>query len=69
MKINLNVRCTYSVECEFDNVPDEVAGSLINLEDVREGTEVYDWLSDNIRECDAMDWEFDVLNAEEIKEE
>ena len=65
MNISLNVKCTYCVECEFDDVPEEIAKQLLELDEVKEGTDVYDWLSDHIKEGDAYEWEYDVWNAEE----
>ena len=67
MKIRLNVKCTYYVECEFDDVPEKIANQLLEMDEVKEGTDVYDWLSDNIIEFDACDWEYDVLNAEKLE--
>lgn len=64
MKIMLDVKCTYSVSCEFDDVPEKIANQLLELDEVKEGTDVYDWLSDHIKEGDAYEWEFDVWNAE-----
>ena len=63
MNIRLNVKCTYSVDCEFDDVPEKI----LEMDEVKEGTDVYDWLSDNIREGDACDWEFDIMNAEKME--
>ena len=67
MNISLSVECTFSVDCEFDDVPEKIANQLLEMDDVKEGTEVYDWLSDHIRESDACDWEFDIMNAEKME--
>lgn len=69
MKIELQVNCSYTVDSEFDNVPDEIAKKLIDMDEVIEGSEVYDWLSDHIRERDATDWSFDIINANGLKED
>ena len=66
MNISLNVKCTYEVDCEFEDVPEEIAKKLIDMDEVKEGSDVFDWLSDHIKESDATDWEFDVWNAVEI---
>lgn len=69
MNIELNVKCSYTVDCEFDNVPDEIAQKLIDMDEVIEDSEVYDWFSDHIKESDATDWDFDVINANELRED
>lgn len=69
MNIKLCVKCSYTVDCEFDNVPDEIAQKLIDMDEVIEDSEVYDWLSDHIKESDATDWDFDVINANELRED
>lgn len=66
MNISLNVTCTYEVDCEFEDVPEEIAKKLLDMDEVKEGSDVFDWLSDHIKESDATDWEFDVWNAVEI---
>ena len=65
MNIELFAQCSYTVNGEFDNVPDEIAKKLIDMDEVTENSEVYDWLSDHIKESDAADWSFDIFNANE----
>lgn len=67
ISIRLNVKCTYYVEYDFDDVPENIANQLLEMDDIEEGTDVYYWLSDHIREVDASDWEFDVWNAEKLE--
>ncbi len=66
MDINIKVKCTYEVDCDFENVPEEIAQKLLDMDEVKEGSDVFDWLSDHIKEGDASDWEYDVWNVEEI---
>lgn len=66
MDIRINVKCTYEVDCDFENVPEEIAQKLLDMDEVKEGSDVFDWLSDHIKEGDASDWEYDVWNVEEI---
>lgn len=63
MNIELIVKCIYVVNREFDNVPDKIAKSLIDMDEITEGSEVYDWLSDHVKEEDAVDWDFILVNA------
>lgn len=66
MNICINVKCIYKVDCDFEDVPEEIAKKLLDMDEVKEGSDVYDWLSDHIKESDACEWEYDVWNAEEI---
>lgn len=71
MKIikNLYVKVTYTVGLEDVEVSDEVFEQLdkmadygFTVEDCESSKypEAFDWLSDNIRERDAMDWGYEV---------
>lgn len=71
MKVKINVKCSYCVEREFDDVPEDVAKVLLEEGYVCEDSDTGEWLSDNIRERDCYAWEYEVLDAEvtERKEE
>lgn len=70
---DLTVKVTYRVGLGNVKVPDDVYNELAKAYD--EGGDVPDcedefenaseWLLDNIREGDAMDWEFEIENFEE----
>lgn len=71
MKIikDLSVTVTYTVGIGDVEVPDKVFeqldkmakyGITIGLGNSDEYEEVFGWLIDNIREDDAMDWEYEV---------
>lgn len=71
MKIikDLNVTVTYTVGLGGVEVPDKVFeqldkmakyGITVGLGNSDEYEEVFGWLIDNIREDDAMDWEYEV---------
>ena len=71
MKIikDLNVTVTYTVGLGDVEVPEKVFeqldkmaqyGITIGLGNSEEYEEVFGWLRDNIREDDAMDWEYEV---------
>ena len=71
MKIikDLNVTVTYTVGLGGVEVPDKVFeqldkmakyGITVGLVNSDEYEEVFVWLIDNIREDDAMDWEYEV---------
>ena len=73
---NLTVKMTYRVGLGNVEVPDDVDDSLAKCYD--EGgdvpmpnesdeysAEASEWLSDNIREADAMDWEYEIEDFEE----
>lgn len=66
---DLNVTVTYTVGLGGVEVPDEVFeqldkmakyGITIGLGNTDEYEEAFGWLIDNIREDDAMDWEYEV---------
>ncbi len=78
MKIikNLTVNVTYRVELDNVEVPDDVYDSLANCydwggvvpnpsESDEDSAKASEWLSDNIREAYAMDWEYDIEDFEE----
>lgn len=66
MNISINVRCTYEVESDFENVPEEIAKKLLDMDEVEEGSDVYVWLSDHIKEADATNWNYDIWNADKL---
>lgn len=65
---DLTIKVTYRVELGNVEVPDEVYNELAKAYD--EGGDVpgwddelenaKEWLSDNIREADAMEWEYEI---------
>ena len=66
---DLNVTVTYTVGLGGVEVPDKVFEQLdkmakyeitIGLDNTDEYEEAFGWLIDNIREDDAMDWEYEV---------
>lgn len=66
---NLYVKVTYTVGLEDVEVSDEVFEQLdkmadygFSVEDCESSKypEAFDWLSDNIRERDALDWAYEV---------
>jgi len=66
---DLAVTVTYTVELGGVEVPDKVFeqldkmakyGITIGLGNTDEYEEAFGWLIDNIREDDAMDWEYEV---------
>lgn len=66
---DLNVTVTYTVGLGGVEVPDKVFEQLdkmakyeitIGLGNTDEYEEAFGWLIDNIREDDAMDWEYEV---------
>ncbi|MDO4881118.1 MAG: hypothetical protein Q3983_07545 [Capnocytophaga sp.] len=66
---NLTVKVTYCVGLIDVEVPDEVYEELDKMADygfsvsdseISKFPNAFDWLSDNIRERDAMDWEYEV---------
>lgn len=78
MKIikNLTVKMTYRVGLGNVEVPDDVYDSLAKCYDEggdvpmpnesdEDSAEASEWLSDNIREADAMDWEYEIEDFEE----
>ena len=71
MKIikDLAVTVTYTVELGGVEVPDKVFEQLNNMtkygisvgiEDSEKYEKAFEWLMNNIREDDAMDWEYEV---------
>lgn len=67
-RIDLAVRCKYDVSLYDVEVPDDIAKVLVDAPFVQEGTEAFEWLSDNIRESDASDWEYDIWLADYVEE-
>ena len=68
MKIikNLTVNVTYRVGLDNVEVPDDVYGVVPNpSESDEDSAKASEWLSDNIREADAMDWEYDIEDFKE----
>nr|DAV67798.1 MAG TPA: hypothetical protein [Caudoviricetes sp.] len=66
---NLYVKVTYTVGLEDVEVSDEVYEQLYKMADYgfsvedcesSEYPEAFDWLSENIKERDAMDWGYEV---------
>lgn len=68
-RLELSVQCKYEVFLHDVEVPDDIAKVLVGASVVRDGTEVYDWLSDHIKEDDALVWEYDVWLADYVEEE
>lgn len=73
---NLTVKMTYRVGLGNVEVPDDVYDSLVKCYDEggnvpipnksdEDSAEASEWLSDNIREADAMDWEYEIEDFEE----
>lgn len=70
---DLMVKVTYTVSLSDIEVPDKVfdelakaydeGGNILELDDELENAN--EWLSDNIRQEDAMDWECEIENFEE----
>ena len=69
MKVKINVKCSYCVEREFDDVPEDVAKVLIEDVMVHRDTKTGEWLSDHIRERDCYAWEYEVFDAEVTEKE
>lgn len=67
-RIDLSVRCLYEVSLYDVEVPDDIAEVLVDAHFVYEDTEAFDWLSDNISEGEASDWEYEV-SADYVEEE
>lgn len=66
--LQLNVKCTFEIDREFENVPDDIAEHLLSMKSVRYGTPIYDWLCQNVLQEDEDGIsEYDVWNAEEIE--
>lgn len=66
---DLAVTVTYTVELGGVEVPDKVFEQLNNMtkygisvgiEDSEKYEKAFEWLMNNIREDDAMDWEYEV---------
>ena len=70
---DLMIKVTFTVSLSDIEVPDEVfdelakaydeGGNVLELDDELENAN--EWLSDNIRQEDAMDWECEIENFEE----
>ena len=78
MRLDLNVTCSYSVGLTLDipdDVPHDIATKLVELYNAEDSVEididrdseglgqVADWLNDHIRERDAYDWHFTIIEA------
>lgn len=74
IRLNVTVKYTVGVTC---SVPDEVFESLEYMEDEygfgfdtlhidKKCEAAMDWLSDNIREADGCEWEYEITDLEEI---
>jgi RNAse (barnase) inhibitor barstar len=65
---NLTVTVTYAVSYEDIEVSDEVYEQLTNNSEFAEGyvenLEALDWLSENIKEQDAMAWKYEIDNID-----
>ena len=73
---SLTVKMTYRVELVNVKVPDAVYDSLAKCydgsgdvpnpyESDEDSAEASEWLSDNIREADALEWEYEIEDFEE----
>ena len=71
---DLTVKVTYRVGLGEVEMPKKVHQQLLEASDngdeiemgnISKYPDAYDWLSDNIRECDCMDWEAEI---EEVSE-
>ncbi len=77
-KIRINVKATYTVGLEM-GVPDDVYQALCKVYDNggdidpnsietyrdKELSDAADWLADNIREKDACEWEWEIVDLSE----
>lgn len=64
MKIELNASCKYTVDIELDEVPEEIVEQLENANGTIDmDSDLADWLNDTLRERDALDWEFEVVDV------
>lgn len=64
MKIELNASCKYTVDIELDEVPEEIVEQLENAcGTIDMDSDLADWLNDTLRERDALDWEFEVVDV------
>lgn len=65
---DLTVKATYKVGLSNVEVSDEVYNQLSQYYDEGENvyalSEVEEWLMDNIRQDDAMEWEFEIEDFE-----
>lgn len=72
--ITLQVTCKYDVEITRD-VSDEVYEQLCDIYDnggtISDGeirddkAKAMDWLADNVNECDALNWEYEIYDFNE----
>lgn len=73
---DLTIKVTYRVGLSDVEVPDKVYDELAKAYDEggdvpmpgesdKDSVEASEWLSDNIREADAMDWEYEIEDFEE----
>lgn len=67
---DITVKVTYTVGFSDVEVPDKVYNDLIKQFDenafgeVPEDSIAFEWISDNIRENDAMEWEYEIEDLE-----
>lgn len=66
MLVELDVNVTYSVSGTFE-IPDELADQL-DFGEVDRRSPLFEWLSDNIEEVDAVDWNYNITYFDEVKE-
>ena len=66
MLVELDVNVTYSVGGTFE-IPDELVEQL-DFGEVDCQSPLFEWLSDHIKEEDAMDWKYDITCFNEAKE-
>ena len=61
---DLSVTVTYTVQYGNIEVPDKVFEQLENNSEISsddmENSEALEWLSDNMKEDDAMDWKYQI---------
>ena len=66
MLVELDVNVFYSVGGTFE-IPDELAEQL-DYGKVAPSSSLAEWLSDHIKEEDAMDWKYNITCFNEVKE-
>lgn len=75
-KINLKISTTYTSEVELE-ISEEQYSELRKIEEIQTSTfdntflEIYhpntlDFLTENIKEKDAISWEYEIVNLEEV---
>lgn len=77
VKLEITVKYTTGITC---SVPDDVFESLEYIEDKygfgfntsqidKKCEPATEWLADNISEADGCEWEYEIINLEEIKDD